>query len=226
MRFLSYNIHGCVGRDGKQDADRVLDVIQQVDADVIALQEVDDDREGLVFISKLHQLGYGSILYGPTMRKPEGDYGNLLMTRSTADRVGRYEINVDGSEPRGIITASTQGDIGRVRIVATHLGLGIAERRMQWAKLLEQFKMEHDESCAVMMGDFNEWLPWGRSIRNAKAMASHVSALNTFPVGWPVFALDRIFVLGQAPRVKFYLPKSVEARTASDHRPLMADLQV
>ena len=87
MRILSYNIHGCVGRDGREDPDRVLEVIQRTDADIVGLQEVhQDDRD---FLRKLEHLPYRSVLYGKTMRKPSANYGNVLLLRDPNHRAAR-----------------------------------------------------------------------------------------------------------------------------------------
>lgn len=225
MRLLTYNIHGCVGRDGRDVPERVLQVISEVDADVIALQEVDDDREGRYFISALRDMGYASMIYAPTMVKSHGHYGNLLMTRNKSEHIEQHVISVEGLEPRGLIAATTTDVMGRVRIAATHLGLKMSERRQQWQQLFALSQPVADENIAVLMGDFNEWLPFGRSIRLAERTALHASRLRTFPAHWPVFALDRIFVFGSALQVTFCIPKVTGCREASDHLPLVAHLQ-
>jgi len=226
MRLLTYNIHGCVGTDGRDMPDRVLRVIREVDADVIALQEVDDDREGRHFISELAKMNYASMIYSPTMMKPTGQYGNLLMTRSHSEQVGHYPIGVKNLEPRGVIAATTNVGIDRLRIVVTHLGLRMSERRWQWRQLfkLSQLVSGNRENIAVLMGDFNEWLPFGRALRLAGRTASHVSQLRTFPARRPLFALDRIFVFGTVAQVEFTVPRVTDVRQASDHLPLVADL--
>jgi endonuclease/exonuclease/phosphatase family metal-dependent hydrolase len=225
MRILTYNIHGCVGSDRRDVPERVLRVIQEVDADVVALQEVDDDREGRLFISELRKMNYASMVYSPTMTKPTGHYGNLLMTRKKSERIEQHLISVKGFEPRGVIAATTSGVVGRVRIVATHLGLKMSERRWQWRQLFDLCQPVDGEKTAVLMGDFNEWLPFGSNLRRAERAALNTSRLRTFPVRWPIFALDRIFVFGSASQVEFFVPRVTGFREASDHLPLVADLQ-
>ena len=225
MRLLTYNIHGCVGRDGRDVPERVLRVISEINADVIALQEVDDDREGRYFLSELRKMDYASMIYAPTMVKPTGHYGNLLMTRNKAERVEQHVISVGGLEPRGLIAATTASVIGRSRIAATHLGLRTSERRQQWRKLLTLSQPLAGENIVVLMGDFNEWLPFGRYLRHAERTFGCVSRLRTFPVRWPLFALDRIFVFGRTSHVEFTVPRVTNYREASDHLPLVADLR-
>ena len=81
MRLLSYNIHGCVGADRVEDARRVLDLLEAVDADLVALQEVyDDDAEDRSFLRGLeprgalvmrtHEVVFTAVSYGmPDLRK-------------------------------------------------------------------------------------------------------------------------------------------------------------
>lgn len=212
MRLLTYNMHGCVGRDGRDVPERVLRVISEINADVIALQEVNDDREGRYFLSELRKMDYASMIYAPTMVKSIGHCGNLLMTRSKSGRVEQHVISVGCLEPRGLIAATTAGVIGRVRIAATQLGLRMSERRQQWQQTFALSRPAAGENIAVLMGDFNEWLPFGSNLLRAERTALHASRLGTFPVHWPVFALDRIFVFGGTSRVKFTVPRVAHFR--------------
>mgnify|MGYP001139557414 CR=1 FL=1 len=40
VRIATYNIHKCVGMDRKYAPERIVDVLRETDADVVALQEV------------------------------------------------------------------------------------------------------------------------------------------------------------------------------------------
>jgi len=109
MRILTYNIHSCIGRDGHNIPDRVLQVVDEINAGVVALQEVDDDREGRDFISELRKMNYASLIYAPTMVTSKGHYGKLLMTSNKAERVKLHTFSVRNLEPRGIILESSVG---------------------------------------------------------------------------------------------------------------------
>lgn len=225
MRVLTYNVHGCVGRDGVLSPQRILDVIRRVDADVVALQEVEADSANRELLASLPQTSYESIIYGETMRKALGPYGNLLLTRDPADYVERHNISVEGVEPRGAISASVRSESGPVKFVATHLGLRAGERRQQWetiSGLCEQ--RAHGEQASVLLGDLNEWFPWSRALLAARARAVSSSNLKTFPMRLPLFALDRIFLFGTQARVAFSIPDFPQALVASDHLPLVADI--
>jgi len=226
MRVLTYNIHDCVGRDSILSPQRVLKVIRQVDADAVALQEVHDDPSNQEFLSALPHTQYNSIIYGETMRKAVGPYGNLLLTRHPTDSIERHNISVDRVEPRGAITASMRTESGVVKIVATHLGLMASERRQQWEQILRLCEQrERGEHSSILLGDVNEWLPVSRTLRAVRARATACSKLKTFPMRLPLFALDRIILFGKNAEVTFSIPDIPEARVASDHLPLVADIR-
>ncbi|MGH7184327.1 MAG: endonuclease/exonuclease/phosphatase family protein, partial [Nitrospiraceae bacterium] len=122
------------------------------------------------------------------------------------------------NEPRGAIDVDVNCDGHVLQLIATHLGLGPAERRQQVQRVLKGFETK---DC-VLMGDMNEWLLWGRSLLWIQAMFGHAQHLSTFPARWPIFALDRIWVRPPHSVMQLTVHKSVLARQASDHLPLKA----
>lgn len=227
MRILSYNIHGCVGLDRREDPKRVIDVIREADADIVGLQEVhSDDALDRDFLHMLETLPYKSVLYGKTMRKPSADYGNLLLLRKPPENVERIELPNKRGEPRGAIIADTRHCGQALRVIVTHLDLGIAERNRQAAALLEHLPPPGGDTTCVLMGDLNEWLPFRRYFRHFRRQFDHISKRRTFPVRPALFALDRIALRGRLATVRFQTPNSAEARIASDHRPLLCELRL
>jgi endonuclease/exonuclease/phosphatase family metal-dependent hydrolase len=224
MRLLSYNIHGCIGRDGVDDPERIVEVIREIDADVVALQEVDEGAEGRRFADRLTQLGYAHIIYGPTMTKQIGEYGNLLMSRLPVESIQKADISESNVEPRGAIAVDLQADFGRVRLVASHLGLKIDERRKQWQQLLRLSQPESPQGVSIIIGDMNEWWPHGKIFKRLTTQASHISSLKTFPAVLPLLKLDRVVVFRYKGEARFRVAKSAHARVASDHLPLVCDL--
>lgn len=229
LRLLSYNIHGCFGRWGVEDPDRVLDVLRTVDADVVALQEVhDDDIADRSFLRGLETLGYASIIYGRTMRMHKGPFGNILMTRQKPHITQRADISIDGVEPRGAIIAILDTEHGQVRVMASHFGMTSGERHSQ----LNQILAIHDTPleaaslrAQILMGDLNEWFPWSRNLKLLRSMFPACSEIRTFPAILPVFALDKIGISGRIAGARFWSPDFETARTASDHRPIAAEVR-
>ena len=226
LRILSYNIHGCVGSDGCEDADRVLEVIRSADADVVALQEVyDDDVEDRSFLRGLERLNYASVIYGQTMRKNTGAYGNILMLRHESSSVERINLSQSGAEPRGAIRAEFDYAGQSIEVLATHLGLKSRERARQIDTLIQASECA-SPGLRILMGDLNEWWPASRALRKIAAKYSQVSQVNTFPSKWPLLKLDRIYVDAPGASVRFSRMESQEARIASVHLPLLAEMNL
>jgi endonuclease/exonuclease/phosphatase family metal-dependent hydrolase len=110
-----------------------------------------------------------------------------------------------------------------LRVIATHLGLRPGERRRQIRKLLACMH-QTGSMPTVLMGDLNEWFLWGRPLRWLHRHFRRAPSPATFPAGWPVFALDRIWVEPWQALRSLAAHDSALARMASDHRPVRASL--
>ncbi|WP_158414015.1 endonuclease/exonuclease/phosphatase family protein [Geoalkalibacter subterraneus] len=223
LRVASYNIHQGVGGDGQQDLQRVAQVINDLAADVVALQEVhvrfggEAQRRQLDFLAQATEM---SPVCGATMMRPDGHYGNAVLVRTPILREQLHDLSFSGREPRGVIDLLLETDLGPVRFLATHLGLRPSERRHQVRRLLAW--IERAEHPVVLAGDFNEWFPWGRAARWLTRPFLSQRSPRTFPAKYPLFGLDRIFV---APPLRVMQLDAVDqgfARIASDHLPLLA----
>jgi endonuclease/exonuclease/phosphatase family metal-dependent hydrolase len=226
MRILSYNIHGCVGRDGREDPDRVLEVIRRADADLVGLQEVhQDDALDRDFLRKLECLPFRSVIYGKTMRKPTANYGNVMLLRDEPANLQRIELPAGGGEPRGILIADTEIGGQPLRVAATHLDIRSADRRRQALAVLDQIEPADSATNLVLLGDLNEWLPIRPYFRRLIARFDAISRLRTFPVRPGLFALDRIALRGSVQDYRFEVDRMKPADIASDHRPLICDVE-
>jgi len=138
--------------------------------------------------------------------------------------VRRVDLTVYRREPRAAIDADVDVDGAVVRVIVTHLGLLPGERRIQVQRLLEVLRV-HESSATVLCGDINEWFAVGRPLRWLNARLGRAAAVRTFPTFCPVFALDRLWVSpGSAAAVRAHV--SPNSRVASDHLPLVADIQL
>src|SRR3569833_1809228 len=130
MILATYNIHRCIGGDGRIAPERIVEVMKEIDADVIALQEVESRATaGFDMLGHLASaMGMHSIA-GPTLVRGEGHYGNALLTRLDILDRRSIDISVPGCEPRGAIEARLRYKRRVFCVVATHLVLRPSERR-------------------------------------------------------------------------------------------------
>jgi endonuclease/exonuclease/phosphatase family metal-dependent hydrolase len=226
MRIVTYNIHRTVGSDGCPDATRISTVLKEIDADLIALQEVGyrhDDPAHL--LNALSDALAVSVIEGVTLLDERGHYGNAVLTRLPVAAIRRHDISVAGREQRGVIDLHLNTQGVALQVMATHLGLRAYERRFQVERLISLL----DASTAgvkILLGDFNEWFPWSGTLRRLRRTFGRLPAVPTFPARSPILALDRIGVQPASVIANVYAYRSPLARSASDHLPLVAELNL
>ncbi|EGL53060.1 metal-dependent hydrolase [Methylophaga aminisulfidivorans MP] len=222
LKLASYNIHACIGTDGHFDPFRIVDVIREIDADIIALQEVEhhmvNDIDLLDFIAQ--QTGMIGIA-GPTMFRESRHYGNAVLSKYPLSSHELIDLSLAPHEPRGAIQLRLEIEQHQLVIMTTHFGLKPTERQYQVEKLLSRLG-EHEVDTAVLMGDLNEWFLWGRTLRRLKAYFDTTPSRKSFPSFFPVFALDRIWVHPRQHLLSLDIHKSSLAKKASDHLPVVA----
>lgn len=226
LKIASYNIHLAIGRDSRYLPQRILDVLREIDADVIALQEVSLGAGGFDMLAYLaEEMGFESVA-GPTLRHPvRGAYGNAILSRWPVHKAKRLNLSFKRCEPRGALDIELSCEQKRLRILATHLGLRPKERRTQIRSLLRAF--EDDESMpTVLLGDLNEWFLWGRPSRWLRAYFKDTPSVPTFPAGWPILALDRIWARPRAMLTDLRVHCTPLAKIASDHLPVMGTVRL
>lgn len=227
LTVATWNIHGAIGCDGRYAPARIVDVLGEIDADVVALQEVASAQAHSDFLAGIeHGTGY-RVVAGLLRQRHGLDFGNAVLSRYPVRSVERLDLAIDDYEPRGALDVCL--DIGLpfpMRVVATHLGLRPGERREQVRRILAVVEREPAHPT-LLMGDLNEWYLWGRPLR---WLRSHFRAMpvapRTFPSRRPVFALDRIWVSPGASVRRLANHSSPLARIASDHLPLIAEVVV
>ena len=145
ITLASYNMHKAVGLDGRRDPQRVLKVLQEIDADVVALQEA-DKRMGGRGSTVPHELIDSHGLYKPVhlgvrhkrmfdnARKHTdrilkvntrniGWHGNAILVKSHVGVLDCAALELPTLEPRGAVIAELLIDEKPLRVVGMHLDL-------------------------------------------------------------------------------------------------------
>jgi endonuclease/exonuclease/phosphatase family metal-dependent hydrolase len=226
LTLATYNIHGCIGADRRFEPGRIVTVLQEMNADVVALQEVEHhDVEGHDLLDYLATKTGLTAIAGPTLMRKTRHYGNAILTKLPILSVNRVDLTLPGREPRGALDVTLAGNEREVHIIATHLGLRPWERREQVRQLLKLFDIRLTE-IYVLMGDLNEWFLWGRPVRWLHAHFKQAPHCATFPARRPFMALDRLWVHPRRRLTKLEVHGTPIARVASDHLPLKAIIEV
>jgi endonuclease/exonuclease/phosphatase family metal-dependent hydrolase len=219
----SYNVHRCVGSDGRRDPARVAAVLCETGARVIGLQEVEStaDAAGSAQLEEIARATGLRAVSGATVRRARAWFGNALLTALPILTVRRVDLSVLKREPRGLLDVELDWEGQPLRVLVTHFGLTAAERRVQVMLVLGELHLEH-ERLTILLGDFNEWLPGGRPLRALRTRFGRDRSPRTFPSWRPLLALDRMW--GQPRRalgpVRAHGTRL--ARLASDHLPIVA----
>lgn len=221
VTVATYNIHSAIGTDGRFAPERIGQVIKEMNADIVALQEVPlggSDWPDVLRFLQVATAFHG--VEGPTHCNPRRRFGNAVLSRYPIIASRSIDLSFGRCEPRGALDADIDCHGHPLRIIATHLGLRPGERRMQIKTLLEVFGT--NQMPMILMGDINEWLTWGRPLRMLERHFEAVPAPTTFPSRYPVFALDRIWISPRHRLVEVDVHATSLARLASDHLPLIA----
>jgi endonuclease/exonuclease/phosphatase family metal-dependent hydrolase len=221
-RILTWNIHKGIGADRRYDLGRIIDLARSHEPDIVALQEVDSrGRDPTNLPLAALKLALGShAAEARTIVAEDGHYGHVLISRWPLEEIALHDVSIGRREPRCAIDAVIRTPRGPFRVIATHLGLGLGERRRQIARLVALARAAAETQGLVMLGDFNDW--HGEVRRALDDLLPAWSFLRTFPARRPLFKLDRIFCRPAGALSQCWTDG--EARRASDHLPVIADL--
>jgi endonuclease/exonuclease/phosphatase family metal-dependent hydrolase len=239
LRVATYNVHGCIGMDGKRSEGRVAEVIASMSADIVGLQELDLGRPRSAHADQAAliaaQLGW-KYHFHPAMRSGEEQYGNAIVSRFPIDLKRAAEM--PGTPPwycreqRIAIWMQAETDLGHVHIINSHFGLGRSERRLQAKSLIGPTwlgAVPPDEP-AILLGDFNSvrssraYRLIGECLRDVRTLVRPARAFPTFPTRFPSLAVDHIFVNPALTPTKVSVHRTSLARLTSDHFPLVCEL--
>ncbi|HEU0184518.1 MAG TPA: endonuclease/exonuclease/phosphatase family protein [Blastocatellia bacterium] len=238
FRIVTYNVHKCVGVDRRLNPARIVSVLKEVKADIVALQEVlciqgrDSQSDQACFIAG--ELGFNYCM-GQNRKLKEGIYGNLVLSRFPLLGFENHDISVAGREERGCLRV----DVGlteekRLHVYNVHLGTSFIERRYQARKLIGESILSDSTRPGprVMLGDFNEWTRGLVTRLLNKHFQSgdirlHLKRSRTYPGMLPIMHLDHIYFSDEALELEYAeLYRSRTALLASDHLPIFADFRL
>ncbi len=226
LRLATYNIHKFVGNDGRRDPERILNVLRELDADILCIQEYDARKTaGLLLSLKDLESEIGCTAHvHPTREVRHGYHGNLILTRINAHTVERHDIGRGAAEfeKRGMMVADFDVDGLPLRVCNTHLALWPAARKRQAVRINQL--AAPDAGMMVLAGDLNEWLPIGGSRPLFMGRWGAHPSPPTFPATRPVIGFDQVWVTPRRCLVRLEVHMSPLARMASDHLPVKATL--
>ncbi len=240
-RILTYNVHRCLGTDGRLSPSRIADVIAAYEPDVVALQELDVGRARSGGIDQAHAIAQAlgmQVHFHASLRVLEEEYGNAILTHRPSRLVKAAALpglsHKPNLEPRGALWASIGLGGAEVQVINTHLGLRRHERLAQIDALLGPQWLGH-QACrepVILLGDFNA-TPRSRAYQrltahlwDAQAQTNLSQPKATFPSRLPMLRLDHVFVSRSIRVIRVETVRTPLARVASDHLPLLVEFQI
>jgi endonuclease/exonuclease/phosphatase family metal-dependent hydrolase len=226
FRVVTYNVHKCRGLDGRTSAARIASVLRELDAEVIAMQEVLAPQVETIAgeLEMQHVFGHNRRHHGHL-------YGNALLSRWPIRATQNYDLSVTGREERGCLKAdvAVKGD-AVLHVFNVHLGTSHGERRVQGGKLVAPELLLHADLQAprLVMGDFNEWTSGLatkllRSHLKSADVRAHLGRSKTYPGVLPFLHLDHIYYDEALRLEKLSLYRTRKTLVSSDHLPLVGE---
>lgn len=233
VRIATYNIHRCRGMDRRTLPGRIAEVVRDMEADVVALQEViGDGPSGVDQAEEIGAaVGMGWVMH--SVRHLRGHkFGNVVLSRFPIIHHGHYELTWRTCEERACQRADLDlGDGAQLHVYNVHLGTAVLERRYQAGRLAAFVHDHRVTGPKVILGDFNEWMK-GLATKTLSALfnsidiAEHLQRRRTYPGLFPLLHLDHIYYEGDVSVRRLELVRTRKALMASDHLPLVADFKI
>lgn len=244
FRIISYNMHRAIGVDRRFRPERIARIIAHHDPDIVLLQEVDvgvPRSQNLNLAEEMAtRLGYPYFALGLNVTLKKGHYGNATLSRFPIVAERNIDLTMPFRKARGCLYTSLMleggpGSAKKLAIFNLHLGLSFKERPRQIGLLVrtEEFSSLTKEDPCIVAGDFNDWwtrlAPMFTEIMGFDCATNHrlgyQNAFLTYPSFSPTGGLDKIFSRGRLRVLKGRRCRLPVARVASDHLPVIADLQ-
>ena len=236
MRLLSYNIHkGIGGRDRRYRLERIIEVIEHENPDLICLQEVDHNAKRSRFndqpILLAEKFCCAAKLFQLNVPLKHGGYGNLVLSRWPLQTKHQISLKLGRRRPRGAQLAVVETPEGPLHLVHWHLGLAEKERHWQVEHLLSHHLFQESAHLpTIIAGDTNDWrntLSGGPFARHGfQHITSPISRFRSFPAYFTMGSLDKAFFRGTIEIRGAHMTRTRLSREASDHLPLVVDFHI
>lgn len=227
IRVASYNMRKAIGTDRRRNPERTIEVLNEIGADIVALQEADRRFGERVSALPAHLLeehsGYRPVPL-PLRNGEIGWHGNAILVHRDVEILDCAALHIPSLEPRGAVVAELGVAGTRLRVVGMHLDLSGLWRRRQSRAILHHLDLA-DPMPTVMMGDLNEWTPSGGCLRDFGHGFRFAPCGRSFHARRPIAALDRIMFGPELALLDCGVHGSALARKASDHLPIWAELR-
>ncbi len=237
---MTYNVHSCRGMDGRICHERIADVIERYDPDVVALQELDLGRRRSGRLDQTRAIAELVAMdshFHPALRIADEEYGDAILSKHPLKVVRTGALPSPPrkfiDETRGALWVSVLIGGQEVQVINTHFGLGRNERRLQAAALLGDEWLGAALECGtpvIVCGDFNS--PNGgvvhgmftSKLRDSQLASPAKRTVRTFATTFPFICLDYVFISEGIEVLSAEVPRTPLTRAASDHFPLVVDL--
>jgi endonuclease/exonuclease/phosphatase family metal-dependent hydrolase len=218
--------------DGRTLAERTVEVLSSLNADIIALQEVigagPDDSGHAATIGAA--LGMGWVM--ATVRHMRAhQFGNVVLSHFPIRQHVQYDLSWRTCEPRCCQRADIVIDDRTLHLFNVHLGTAFRERKDQADRLATIVHDGRTHPPKILLGDFNEWsrgLATATLTQKLQAidLSVHLRRKRTYPGLLPLLHLDHIYYEGAVDIVGVEVPRTRKSLMASDHLPFLAELRV
>ncbi len=247
IKVVTYNIHRAIGIDRKFAPERIIEILNALDGDVVLLQEVDEGvpRSNELNLAKVlaDACGYEHHALGHNVTLKKGNYGNATLSRFPIHKQNNIDLTIDNKKKRGcqhtkLRISDSKTDLQFLDVFNLHLGLSAKERQKQAGKLYkskEFARIDNHQPC-IVGGDFNDWRSMLRALfiigkdfqcaTDRTSMRGSEIAMKTYPSFSPRGGLDRIYYRGKIQCSHVSSTKMRIAKLASDHLPVVATFEI
>jgi endonuclease/exonuclease/phosphatase family metal-dependent hydrolase len=224
----SYNMRKAIGTDRRRRPERTIEVLNEIGADVVALQEADRRFGARASALPLHMIEEHSD-YKPVPFEARsgslGWHGNALLVKKHVEIVHKELVHLPSLEPRGAVMADLRVGGEELRVVGMHLDLSGLWRRRQAHAVLAHLATHEPDAPTVLMGDLNEWSASGGCLRDFGQHHRFADCGRSFHARRPIAQLDRIMVSRKLDILESGAHHSPASRKASDHLPIWARIK-